>query len=658
MLFPLHVKRIIFCFVYSEDYHPVFIYPSLEETETPQPCAIDVDLISSSQLSLKNESCIPIPLAFDHFSDFVEIEIDSKYTQTSVPVVTTAEPFHQHCIPYEQPTAFQAKIRMKMFRPLKLPHPLHPYPLDCYGYLPCFSGENQASAERHVESFLDFADRFSIAHEDVIMRMFSKSLIKDTAAWFKSLRADSIGSWTEFSNVFLKYWGKYKSLDSYLADFYALKREQDEALPVFNRRFYRAYHDMPLEVRPTETAAMIYYVMGLHSDLVLLLLERKSSSLTQLFEDAQEVEENIHLSRRIRDRDFLENLQVHEQAECQYTSDSEHESYELETVLEQQRVCELFLDSDLNFPTVLEYSRDSALSSSAEDCSEENNKYETDKGQQPEGEYISDSESDSSVCAEYSRDRYDYEVYDQFVNQNEPMITNDCIENYMFLADHNPCHLNIALSSSTEDCSEENSKFEADVDQQPEGEYISDSESDFSVCIEYSRVRYEFEFHNQFANQEEPMVTDNYIGNYMFSVDQNSYDVKHVLSSSFVHLSEEEVTIIDDQSLISKGQEDDQSSYMAEQEVTMDMHLFPEEQHVSYFLFKDPVAAFMDLYFSKNLKISDFLSWPVFLSKYDFLKSSLSLWLHVQHHLLISNKDKISSVFKLLGWLLWKSTFT
>ena len=59
------------------------------------------------------------------------------------------------------------------------------------------------------------------------------------------------------------------------------------------------------------------------------------------------------------------------------------------------------------------------------------------------------------------------------------------------------------------------------------------------------------------------MVTDNYIGNYMFSVDQNSYDVKHVLSSYFVHLSKEEVTIIDDQSLISKGQEDDQSSYMA-----------------------------------------------------------------------------------------------
>jgi hypothetical protein len=44
---------------------------------------------------------------------------------------------------------------------------------------------------------------------------------------------------------------------------------------------------------------MIYYVMGLHSELALLLLERKSSSLKQLFEDAEGVEENIRASRWI-----------------------------------------------------------------------------------------------------------------------------------------------------------------------------------------------------------------------------------------------------------------------------------------------------------------------------------------------------------------------
>jgi len=144
---------------------------------------------------------------------------------------------------------------------------------------------------------LDSVDRFQIIHEDVIMRFFSKSLIRDAAIWFKSLRADSIGSLIEFSDVFMKHWGEHKSPDSYLVDFYALKREQNETLFAFNRRFHNIYHGMPLQIKPIEIVAMIYYVMGLHSKLALLLLERKYSSLSILFEDALEVEENICASR-------------------------------------------------------------------------------------------------------------------------------------------------------------------------------------------------------------------------------------------------------------------------------------------------------------------------------------------------------------------------
>jgi hypothetical protein len=554
MLFPVRVKRIIFCFVYSENHHPSCIYPSLEE-EILQPCIIDVDSVVLPQPIRKDDHRISFPLESDQPCDHEKIEIVLKPVQISAPLAIISEPDQQLTISHDQPTAFQVKIRMKMFKPLQLPHLLHPYPDDCYEYLPLFSGENQTSAEGHAESFLDFVDRFSIVHEDVIMRMFSKSLIKDVAAWFKSLRADSIGSWTEFSNAFLKYWGKYKSLDSYLADFYALRREQSQTLHIFNRKFNRMYHDMPLEIRPSEKAAMIHYVMCLHSKLALLLLERESSSLTQLFGDAQEVEENIRASRWIRMQADSENLQTYEQEDCEYISDSEQESSEYEADLDQQPEGEYISDLESDSSTLAECSRDRGQEgdqfSSKGTTMVEQERNEVDLGQQPTCKFNSVSGSDFSVFAECSRDRYACEVYDQFANQNASMITNDCIENYMFLVDHNPCHLNIALSSSTEDCSEENSKFEADLDQQPEGEYISDSESDFSVCAEYSRDRYGFEFHDQFANQEEPMVTDNYIGNYMFSVDPNSYDVKPVLSSSFVHLSEEEVTIIDDQSLIS-----------------------------------------------------------------------------------------------------------
>ena len=77
-------------------------------------------------------------------------------------------------------------------------------------------------------------ERFQIVHEDVIMIFFSKLLIRDATIWFNNLKAYSIVSWTKFTDVFFKHWGENKSLDLYLADFYALKREEDETLSIFN----------------------------------------------------------------------------------------------------------------------------------------------------------------------------------------------------------------------------------------------------------------------------------------------------------------------------------------------------------------------------------------------------------------------------------------
>ena len=107
------------------------------------------------------------------------------------------------------------------------------------------------------------------------------------------MKADSIGSWEELHDVSLKYWGKNKSYDQFLSKFYSLKRENDEPITKFNWRSQSFYISMPMEIKLSEKLAMLYYVMAQHSDLIFFLLERKSSSLRQLFEDAKGVEENI-----------------------------------------------------------------------------------------------------------------------------------------------------------------------------------------------------------------------------------------------------------------------------------------------------------------------------------------------------------------------------
>jgi hypothetical protein len=58
--------------------------------------------------------------------------------------------------------------------------------------------------------------------------------------------------------------------------------------------------------------------MAQHSKLVLLLRGRNYSSFKFLFEDIEEVEENIRASKKIRDRVYFENFhaQDEQQEDC------------------------------------------------------------------------------------------------------------------------------------------------------------------------------------------------------------------------------------------------------------------------------------------------------------------------------------------------------
>ena len=100
------------------------------------------------------------------------------------------------------------------------------------------------------------------------MRLFSKSLARNVGSWFRSLKVYLIGSWEELHDVFFKYWGKNKSDDQFLSEFYSLKRDNDELITKFNWRFQIFYINMPMDIRHLVKLTMVYYVMAQHSDLV------------------------------------------------------------------------------------------------------------------------------------------------------------------------------------------------------------------------------------------------------------------------------------------------------------------------------------------------------------------------------------------------------
>jgi hypothetical protein len=102
-----------------------------------------------------------------------------------------------------------------------------------------------------------------------------------------------ISSWDELRESLLRFLGERNSWDLLLSKFYAVRKMKDETISNFNRRFVSLYFKLPNEIQPTETISMLHYATTFHPDLYFLLMERRSKSLQQMFNDAQEIQHNI-----------------------------------------------------------------------------------------------------------------------------------------------------------------------------------------------------------------------------------------------------------------------------------------------------------------------------------------------------------------------------
>ena len=100
MLFPSHVKRIILCFIYSEDYQPSFINPSVEEYLQPA-CIVEGESVYVPQIIYKNGQCTQIPPKSNQTCNFEETKTDSKPMQSSTLVSIIVEPCQQMIIPHD-----------------------------------------------------------------------------------------------------------------------------------------------------------------------------------------------------------------------------------------------------------------------------------------------------------------------------------------------------------------------------------------------------------------------------------------------------------------------------------------------------------------------------------------------------------------------------
>jgi hypothetical protein len=204
----------------NDDHKYALVYPSLKVVDEPLSCITNPEQDPSSE-------------SYD------------VHDQSCKPHVTKADIFPP------VPNPISSKI-LDRYRPLKL------LPLSFMTFLQSIIStslclmENLTTSQlkKHLQDFEHFIDLFEVEHDDVCMRAFSQSLQGDAKEWFRNLQPESISSWEELKDVFLKFWGERKSWDQHLAEFHAMKRQRDETISMFNKIFSSFYYNMPKEVQP------------------------------------------------------------------------------------------------------------------------------------------------------------------------------------------------------------------------------------------------------------------------------------------------------------------------------------------------------------------------------------------------------------------------
>ena len=75
-------------------------------------------------------------------------------------------------------------------------------------------------------------------------------------------------------NWFLSTWGDKKDHQYYLSEFTALEKVDTEDVENFSKRFNKFYNKLPLNIKPLEAAAMVYYLGSFSNEFAIMLRER------------------------------------------------------------------------------------------------------------------------------------------------------------------------------------------------------------------------------------------------------------------------------------------------------------------------------------------------------------------------------------------------
>jgi hypothetical protein len=89
-----------------------------------------------------------------------------------------------------------------------------------------------------------------VAHEDVKMKLFVLSLEEDAHDWFSDFADNKFKTIKDLINAFIEKWGDKKEHRHLLATLNTIKKNENETMEEFNKRFNELINSLHKDIKP------------------------------------------------------------------------------------------------------------------------------------------------------------------------------------------------------------------------------------------------------------------------------------------------------------------------------------------------------------------------------------------------------------------------
>jgi hypothetical protein len=200
------------------------------------------------------------------------------------------------------PANNQRQWSSTLFRPLDMSAiPGYPrqMPPKYEKWLPKFTGTDAISAEEHMSNFWAFFQLHPISDdvEDLVMKLFSATLLDASRRWYLSLPDGGIKTMDKLEEAFLKRWSIKEDPNMLLTRLNSLWKHENESIREFHTRFETLLQKIPASHHPNGDYLVHIYTKSFTGQLGYLLRDKNPQSIQEAQELATKIEGNLHSSK-------------------------------------------------------------------------------------------------------------------------------------------------------------------------------------------------------------------------------------------------------------------------------------------------------------------------------------------------------------------------